>query len=165
VSGEPVFAYGSNMDRADLEQWFARRERKPPVIHRCERAALPNHRLLFNYHSESRGAGAANVAPRAGEQAHGVVLWVDADTLSGLDRKEGHPHRYRRARVDTVIVSGDTVRAWLYRVTPDFTQPHFVPPSAHYLGVMLRAGRYHGLPEDYLAWLARMAVTAVTDPR
>lgn len=147
------------MDRTDLERWFGRRRLAPPLIDRCEPAELPHHRLEFNYHSDARGAGAANVTPRRGGRVHGVVLWVDAATLAGLDRKEGHPHRYRRAKVDTVVGGGELVAAWLYRVTPEFVQARFVPPTADYLGIMIRAARWHGLPEDYVGWLEGITVT------
>ena len=86
----------------------------------------------------------------------GAVLTVDDDLLQALDRKEGHPGRYRRRRVPVAMGSSDQTHAeaWVYVVTEPFLSAERIPPTAAYLEVVLRGARALGLPADYVAALA-----------
>jgi len=60
------FAYGSNMDENDFEKWCAGNNRQkkiypmPKFNNKCP-AELKGYRLDFNYRSDSRNGGAANI--------------------------------------------------------------------------------------------------------
>jgi len=92
------------MDLDDLRAWFARQGLEPPQISRSVVGMLEAHELVFNYYSHARRAGAANVEPARGREVYGLILWVDALTLAGLDNKEGAPHRYHRRQVTTASI-------------------------------------------------------------
>lgn len=161
-----VFAYGSNMDRADLASWFERRGLVAPVVHRTQVGELSGHRVRFNFYAESRGGGAANVepctaspAPREPSSVHGLLLWVDLATLRGLDAKEGYPERYDRRRVNVRRGREGPVEAWLYYVTEAFRLDRHVPPSAYYLGLIESAAERHGFPASYRRWLRGFRVS------
>lgn len=142
-----VFAYGSNMDLEDLRRFFDAHA-CPGHVERALPATLRGHRLVWNYFSRARGGGAANVEPAPGAELPGLVLWVDAAALAGIDLKEGHPTRYRRGpkRVAVELASGALERAWLYVVLPQFRQERTVPPTRSYLSLMIAAAERHGLP-------------------
>ncbi len=147
-----VFAYGSNMDVADLRRWLVDRGHDQPRVERVEVAVVPGYQLVWNYHSRARRGGAANVEPAAGRELPGLALQVDAPTLAGIDLKEGHPHRYRRGpkRVPLELESGERLRAWLYVVLPGFTESSFIAPRRAYLELVLGAAERHAFPDWYL---------------
>ncbi|RMG17996.1 MAG: GNAT family N-acetyltransferase [Deltaproteobacteria bacterium] len=147
-----VFAYGSNMHLADLARWMHAHRFGRPGIHRMQRAALPGHRLAWNYRSPARGAGAANVVPAPGRVVPGLLLEVDERTLAALDAKEGHPVRYSRGdRPLPVRVEGAAARrAWVYRVTPRWEREDGTWPTAEYLALLIRGAIDARLPGPHL---------------
>ena len=155
---EWVFAYGSNMDRDDLRRWFRERGRRLGVIGTTSPATLRGHRLVWNYRSPSRGAGAANVEPHRESVVPGLAIEVDELTLSGLDVKEGRGLRYERSLVEVCLGRGASVEAWVYSVLPEYRERSPVAPRRHYLGLMIRAAETHGFPEWYLAELRAVPV-------
>jgi gamma-glutamylcyclotransferase (GGCT)/AIG2-like uncharacterized protein YtfP len=147
------------MDLDDLRGWFSHQRLEPPQIVRSAVGVLEDHELTFNYYSRARQGGAANVEPARGREVYGLILWVDALTLAGLDVKEGAPHRYERRRVNTTCAGGGLVRAWLYSVTPAYRSTHFVAPGARYLGLLTRAAEQHAFPEAYRRRLRNIGTT------
>lgn len=144
------------MDLEDLRGWFARQGFTPPRITRSVPGVLDDHQLVFNYYSRARRAGAANVEPARGREVYGLLLWVDALTLAGLDHKEGAPHRYQRGLATTTSADGSLVQSWLYSVTPAYRSEEVIPPSAQYLGLLTGAAARHAFPEAYRGWLANI---------
>lgn len=64
-------------------------------------------------------AGGFSIVCREGdEQIVGEVYAVDDETLSRLDRLEGHPGWYRRQIVTIELERGTMVRAWIYLQKP-----------------------------------------------
>ncbi|MGE0328797.1 MAG: gamma-glutamylcyclotransferase family protein [Polyangiaceae bacterium] len=148
-----VFAYGSNMDLGDLTNWFQGKGLGNPRVLHLAVGSLPEHRLVWNYRSLSRGAGAANVEIASQSSVPGLLLQLDEATLLALDQKEGHPERYRREHLTCRVWSGEPRDAWVYRVQPEFRQPAFVAPTRGYRDLLLCAARRHGFPADYVAAL------------
>ena len=54
------FAYGSNMDKADLDKWCRNHNYPPVKILSTEVTVLKGYVLKFNYNSHTREGGAAN---------------------------------------------------------------------------------------------------------
>ncbi len=137
-----VFAYGSNMDPAQLAKEGIEASRR-------EAAVLPGHRLVWNYRSMRWGGGAANAEEAAGEDLSGVALFVGKGALERLDRKEGHPYFYRRApRIR--LATGEQVQAWCYLVVPRRLRPEPVWPTREYLDTVIRGARAHELPQAHV---------------
>ena len=147
-----VFAYGSNMHLGDLASWFERNGLGHARVHRAEPAVLSDYDLAFDYISPSRNGGAANVRPAAGREVPGLALEVNEVALRGLDRKEGHPKRYRRGpdRVVVRLASGEPLRVWLYEVTPEYRESEDVPPRRSYLKLLIEVAERQDFPEWYL---------------
>lgn len=156
-----VFAYGSNMHRVDLLRWHREHRRPAPVIDRAERAVLPDHALVFDYHSRARGGGAANVAPCTGAHVIGLALRLCSVTLESLDLKEGRPHNYERhERVLHLGEERDTLTAWVYQVVPARRSDTFVPPRRSYLSLLVEAAQSYGFGQAYVAQLQSIATQA-----
>ncbi len=162
-----VFAYGSNMHLPDLRRWLHERDYGELWPSHYRRAYIPDHSLVWNYHSPVRDGAAANVHQSPGQDLHGLALRVNDTLLEALDIKEGHPDRYNRGetRVPTFLLpnNGDggiadekaeQIHSWLYTVQSNFLSEEFVPPRAHYLNLMVEAAKQHGLPDDYRDALA-----------
>ncbi len=158
-----VFAYGSNMHLPDVARWCRERQVSPIEPARIERAMLPGHRLIWNYYSDARGSGAANVERASASDLPGLALQIDDAALASLDRKEGHPRRYRRRPESITLHSGECPTAWVYAVRPEYRSPEVVLPSAEYLGLLLAAAEHHGFPAEYIAELRglRQAVSSL----
>lgn len=165
-----VFAYGSNMDLDDVERWCRERGHEPIRILDAQVAELPGFALAWNYYSDARQGAAANVEEKAGRSLPGLVLQVSATGLGVLDRKEGHPRRYRRRLLRVVTAkesapspSGESaesgpacapdtaaIEAWVYQVQPEFLRSQPQHPTSTYVNIMLRAAERHGFPGWYL---------------
>ena len=151
-----VFAFGSNMNLADLRRWLRERALPDEGLLRAEPATLAGFRLIWNYRSQLRDGGAANLEEAPGVDLPGVAIAVHEAMLGYIDTKEGHPNRYRRVRPHPVELDGGrSVDAWVYRVTEAFLQPPPVWPRRAYLDLMLAGAREHGLPAHYIAELEK----------
>jgi gamma-glutamylcyclotransferase (GGCT)/AIG2-like uncharacterized protein YtfP len=153
-----VFAYGSNMHLADLRRWFGEKRGHAPAILQVEQAFLEDFKLVWNYDSPTRVAGAANVEPASGHRLPGLLLLVDEPTLDGLDQKEGHPERYFRGHAPRPVrrVEGGHRWAWIYVVTPAYQAPRGTWPSPHYRGLLIEAAREFKLPHWHRRHLDRI---------
>jgi len=149
-----VFAYGSNMNLRDLRRWLRERELPDEGLLRAEAALLPGFRLAWNYKSLHRDGGAANIEEAASSELPGVAIAVDEATLGYIDKKEGHPGRYRRERTwEVELAGGESVMAWAYQVSEPYLKPPPVWPRRAYLDLLIAAAREHDLPAGYIAEL------------
>jgi cation transport regulator ChaC len=139
------FGYGSNMDSGT----FLGRRRMRPAEARV--GVLADWRLCFDLPIGRGERGMANVRPVRGAEVWGVLWRITPSEAAHLDRTEGVPQgAYVRAAVrvgdrDGAVLEAFTYRSWRGRPGRK--------PSRRYMGLLLAGARYHGLPEDYVAWL------------
>ena len=148
-----VFAYGSNMHRGDLCRWLTANGYPGEGPVETHAAILNDYKLVWNYHSRSRNAAAANVNPAEGAKVYGVVLRVSAETLAGIDEKEGHPKRYSRnpvPRTCHLLHGGAAIDAWVYVVQPAYQETKIQRPRADYIRLMTEAAREYDFPTTYI---------------
>jgi cation transport regulator ChaC len=160
-----VFAYGSNMNLADLGRWLQCRHQRGQlsrddmqqvlgVLNACgKRAVLEGWRVCWNYCSRKRGGGAANVEQAAGERVFGVAYRVGERELRLFDCKEGHPRYYKREEKQPVLLldSQKEVTACVY--VANATCPEPVWPTPEYKAILVEGARHWGLPPGYIAEL------------
>jgi gamma-glutamylcyclotransferase (GGCT)/AIG2-like uncharacterized protein YtfP len=140
LSLQPYFAYGSNLNRADMR-------RRCPDAHPGVPARLHGWRLTFR--------GVADIEPAAGRTVHGALWWLSRADVRNLDAYEGAPTYYRRRTVE-VLTDDGPVEAMTYVMTGDSYRGL---PSPWYLGRIEEGFRDWGLPLDEL----RRAVTETRD--
>lgn len=142
------FAYGSNLDREQLE----RRCLDARVI---SAGYLPDHRLAFTLFDDGWEGGVADVIPQQGENVWGVIYELTPDSLSRLDEYEDYyedgPSVYTRARHTVVTAKGERESAWVYSVVD--READFVPPAERYLNILKRAAVEYHFPESYRRFL------------
>ena len=134
------FAYGSNMSSPRLA---ARLGKVQPI----GRAALPHFVLAWNKPGHD-GTGKANIRPRVGAEAWGVVYALRPEDWRKLDRFEpGYARETHRVHDDT----GCEHRVQLYRWRQN---THDRGPSPDYLALILAGAREHQLPAAVIQDLA-----------
>jgi cation transport regulator ChaC len=134
------FAYGSNLLQEEIARWCSHATALAV-------AKLNGHRLDFTRYSEARGGGVADIVPDDDDAVWGVLYEVPENELRRLDQKEGVPRAYERHTVETEMAGGRRVRAMTYVVVD---KSHYRPPSATYLGIMLKGARSRKLPDAYI---------------
>lgn len=140
------FAYGSNLNAADLAHYCDQRGISPDVLRAKQAAWLLDHRPVYHYRSPTRGGGALDVLPKRGHLTPGVLFAVAPEGWTLLDRKEGAPRRYARQPVYAVDTNGGLFQAITYRVTSAHQRQRHVPPKATYTELVEEGLRSHGLP-------------------
>lgn len=150
------FAYGSNMDVAQMEA-------RCPGAEVVGMGVLADHMLCFPRHSVMRDCGVASIMPRLGRETLGVVYGLSADNIARLDAYEdfvaeraAELNSYTRVEIE-VLVDGRPYVAQTYIAVP---QDGAFRPNAAYLRHLLDGASMHGFPADYLAHLQRWTESA-----
>ncbi len=142
------FAYGSNLDEAQMRERCPSAERGP-------RAVLRGYALTFGGFSHRWGGAVASIVRAPGASVHGLLYRIDALDIAKLDRFEGHPFAYER--VERIVIDEDGRR----RRTHLYLQPEegFEPwePAPDYYAVLRRAYARLGFDRRRLAAAARVA--------
>ncbi|MCR4666799.1 MAG: gamma-glutamylcyclotransferase [Desulfovibrio sp.] len=142
------FAYGSNLDLADLAAWCASRSRCLALDkNKAERAFLPDYCLAFTRKSETRKGGVLDVVPKNGCGVWGVIFPVAERDLKLLDLKEGAPGAYRRVRVTVMLEDGRCIEAVTYEVV---CKKNFVEPNSEYVKIVRNGYAAFNLPLEQL---------------
>lgn len=134
---ERVFAYGSNLNLKDLEQWCQRLGRPPALMVKPGVPAyLPDHEAVFDYLSPSRKGGVLDLRPSVGKIVPGALFEATEEDLRTLDLKEGVPLIYRQVEKRVLLAKGLEVMARAYEVAPEYRQPGLVAPAEAYVRIM-----------------------------
>lgn len=139
------FAYGSNMDEAQMRE-------RCPVSTIVEAASLEGYALAFTIYSPKRKCGCADIVPRADGRVFGVLYALPPDDVARLDAAEGvDGGHYRRVSVLVTGLSGTRFRAEAYEVVRK--REDCPPPSTDYMGLLLRAAERFAFPPAYARML------------
>ena len=130
------FAYGSNLDEAQLRQ-------RCPGARQVGVATLEGYRLGFAGQSAMWGGGVATLVPDPQGSVSGVVWALTSEDLARLDRFEGHPVAYVRRLVEVELAQGG--RRQVHAYIKDGAEATL--PSEAYLSVLQRAYQEHGFDE------------------
>jgi gamma-glutamylcyclotransferase (GGCT)/AIG2-like uncharacterized protein YtfP len=134
------FAYGSNMSRGPMRQ-------------RCPTAQDAGRAILRGYRFVIMASGYASVVPAAGQDVHGLLWRIGPRDLAALDDYEDIAGGLYRQAMLPVLRDGKTVEALVYLGC----ETREGRPRAAYIADVVAAARDCGLPEDYIAGLARFA--------
>ena len=149
-SSELVFAYGSNMDPAQM------RERCPESDLAWFIAEAKGWKLCFPRKSAKRKGGVGSIIQTEGASVWGVVFTVSGRDLIRLDTYEGVPSgAYTRGFLEVIDPHGKVLTAWTYFAVPHRDGPEFVPHS-DYITLYIRGAEYFQLPVAYVEQLKRI---------
>ena len=137
---ELYFAYGSNLSTRRLAERIP--DPRPIAV-----AGLDAHLLVFNKPSAD-GSGKANLVPKTGSVAWGVVWSIPAAAWATLD---GFEPGYRRTPCRVRDGAGQWHYAQVYLWESSGAEQL---PYASYVGHLLEGAREHGLPDAFIRFLA-----------
>ena len=143
MDNRTYFAYGSNMDEAQMAE-------RCPGARLLGPARFPGHRFGIN----SRGV--ATVFRDATAGVHGLLWAISEEDERALDGFEGvAAGRYRKERAAFERPGAEPVDALIY-IAPDRVPG---PPRAGYLEKILRAAERNEFPAEYVedlrGWMGR----------
>jgi gamma-glutamylcyclotransferase (GGCT)/AIG2-like uncharacterized protein YtfP len=150
---EFVFAYGSNMDLAQM------RERCPNSLDLLQPfvARAKGWKLYFPRHSDRRQGGVGSILSKSDETVWGVVFGLTAEDLAKLDRSEGTSvGAYRRVRIQVAWGRDLKQEVWTYLAIPQDEPPRHYPPHEDYLAQYIRGAESFKLPAEYIDKLKRI---------
>lgn len=153
------FAYGSNMNQKDLDDYCKRKLR--PLINlkfkKSRICTLKDYRLEFNYYSRSRRGGVANIEHAQGEQVEGVLFEISDDDKQTISQKEGAPTFYCEIPVSVTLRDGTVIENVLtYMVCDNKKRNEFTPPTREYMQIMIDGAKAFGLSEQWIEKLGRI---------
>lgn len=153
---ELVFAYGSNMDPAQMQERCPNSSLSPFV------AEARGWKVGFPRESKRRRGGVGSVIREKDSSVWGVVFSVSSCDLSGLDRFEGvGVNAYRRELIDLFDRDDHHIKAWTYFANVEGVGK-FVP-HIDYIDLYIRGAEHFALPEDYIGVLKRIREGAKSD--
>ncbi len=148
-----VFAYGSNMNRSDLRSWLEANGYDSSLIADVCPSKLEGYDFVWNYYSQGRGGGTANLEHKEGSTVWGVLIEMEEDLLNAFDRKEGHPYFYSRGENRVPVIrdeDGKTVLAWVYTAEGNKAGRRDIKPTREYRRIVVEAAVFWKFPEAYI---------------
>jgi gamma-glutamylcyclotransferase (GGCT)/AIG2-like uncharacterized protein YtfP len=144
---EFIFAYGSNMDLAQMsERCPNSKELFHPFVARAD-----GWKLWFPRYSERRQGGVGSLFFAPTEAVWGVVFGLTLEDLARLDRSEGvSSGAYRRARLPITWGRDLKQEVWTYLALPQDEPPKRYSPHEDYLAQYIRGAEYFKLPAEYI---------------
>src|SRR5262245_65331695 len=143
------FAYGSNLD---IDQ----KQSRTGNIREARLCRLPRYRLAFN----KRGSGGqvfANIVADDTKEVWGVAYRCRPHTLETMDTFEGAGRgHYTRVPVGVLTEAGETLQAITYIAATAHVGAED-QPTLEYVTRILKGARQHGLPEDYIDRIEKLA--------
>ena len=138
---ELYFAYGSNMDRAQLED-------RVGEVGFVAIGQLHDHKLVFNRKGSYRAGAVASVIATPGEVVFGVVWALAPEQLQKLSIIED-PRAYKR---DLKIVSTEDRENLTCNVFVSIPEGD-TEPDADYVALLVEAAKKAGLPRQYVSMI------------
>jgi gamma-glutamylcyclotransferase (GGCT)/AIG2-like uncharacterized protein YtfP len=153
------FAYGSNMDPAQMEK-------RCPGADYFSIGMLPEHRLAFTRYSTNRGCGVADAIRHKRGKVWGVVFSITPKDLARLDDNEGYradrppeknSYNRKRCKVWRDGNEDDGLDVWIYFAVRQPGAPRPNAPYKQHLTDGAKTDRWQ-LPAWYRAKLKRIRI-------
>ena len=149
--GTLYFGYGSNLDWDDWYDYCERTGHNPFGLVDLGIAFLPDHRMVWHYHSKGREGGAADVITGdIGEVVPGALFRLESDAAEAMEEKEGAPNYYCKKKVVVLTADGKQVEAITYVVNEKKVKDSFIHPKAEYVDLIRKGLSIRGLPTKML---------------
>lgn len=153
VATTPYFAYGSNLDIAQMNE-------RVGFTGEPTTAKLTGYKLVFNKYAVSRGCGVANIVytGNPADVVEGVVYQLTNAQLAKLDTNEGANSSNRNGYKRKEIQLANGTPAQVYIATIDTPDQRLTAPTAEYMKHLLRGRRNGFISESYFNKLGELQV-------
>ncbi len=147
------FAYGSNMNWNDLDDWCRRHNYSPidPGTN-LEPGVAKGYKLIFNHWSKSRNGGALNLIRSMNDEVCGIVFTLSNKDFRKIKEKEGVA--YRLYSINVVLAGKKVIGAKTFKAE-DSRVLH--PPTDEYLKIVLAGAECFNLGEKCLERIKKAA--------
>lgn len=153
------FAYGSNMDKSDLDDWCKKHNKRIIKFNDIVSAKLNDYRLTFNHYSNTRGGGAANIMPLKGSYVYGLLIKIDKKDLEIIRSKEGYPQYYGEVDIEVESFDGTIIKnVKSYKVVKKKEKTSYQAPTKDYLKIIIRNAKKYNFPPEYIDFLKSLKV-------
>jgi hypothetical protein len=151
------FAYGSNMDEDDFNKWcenHGKEKRFKDIFKNIHPAKLDKYKLRFNYYSQSRYGGAANIMVLENNCVYGLLMDLEDKDIEVISEKEGE-NSYDKIPVPVTILSNGTQISSVttYKVKTNKEEKVDCPPTVEYLYLIIRNAIKYKFPLEYIEYL------------
>ena len=162
------FAYGSNLNQEDLNQWKAKKPKwknTDLTMHKVSIAYLLGHRLGFTRTAPSReNMGVADIVESDDPQSRvwGVIFALTPEQDRAIADKEGSPNSYKPIKIEVVDEKGSRHMCLTYLAVVENEKKRkylYHMPSEKYYEVIRKGGKEHGLPEEFFEHLKTASFT------
>lgn len=160
AAGTPArtyFAYSTILDRAALEEWQGQHGYAEFKLPAGELAVGLDLALVYDFPSRWWGGRVAGLADRAGSTVHGRVFEISGADWPIVMHKEGGITGMSVERPVRVRTAAGEIEAIAFTTAPARARTDG-PVSARFVEALVRGARAAGLPDDYVAGLAKSAV-------
>ena len=152
------FAYGSNMDKNDLDKWCSKKD-LPTIrfLNPPSPAKLKGYKLSFNYCSSSWNAGAANIMESQTDCVYGLLMQIEFSDLEKIRKKEGYCRDHSKCSYDEISVDVETFDGRLcrnvktYKVVKSKEKPDHQRPTRCYMNLIIK--NVKKFPSEYMRFL------------
>ena len=148
------FAYGSNMDKEDINRWCRKKEKPRIKFLSVSPAKLNGYKLSFNHFSFSRKAGAANIMKSDVDCIYGLLVELEEESIKIIREKEGYPNYYDEINVEVVKFDGTIVLGVkTFKALKEKESPTYKAPTKYYLNLLIRNAEKYSFPNEYIELL------------
>lgn len=145
------FAYGADMDMAELNLQQDRRRRPRLRFAKSQPAVLKGYRLICDIESKVWGGGIFNVVPDPESSVYGVRYELHpGDTISVSSLNEGPGAKFGLSLQPVQALKGESSPALLLVAKAEKAG---LSPSAPYHKVVVNAAKAHRLPATWIEHL------------
>lgn len=153
------FAYGSNMDKKDLDDWCKQHNKRIMKFNDIAPAKLNDYKLSFNYYSNTRNGGAANIMPLKGSYVCGLLIKTDEKDLEIIRSKEGCPYCYNEVDIEVELFNGTSIKnVKSYKVVKGKEKTSYQAPTKDYMKLIIRNAKKYNFPTEYISFLESLEV-------
>ncbi len=155
------FAYGSNIDEADLKEWCQQKGHAFPFMKFLEPVLLEGFKLTFNYYSSLRSGGAANLMPDINSVTYGLLFEVEDKDMEILREKESYPNYYNEIPVTVKSFKNAFFPAITYKVDKSKETSAHQEPTKYYLNLLISNAQKYGFPNNYTTFLRNIEAKGI----
>jgi hypothetical protein len=157
------------MDKDDFLKWCNGNNRKkkiyrmPNFQNTCP-AQLKDYKLTFNYYSESRCGGAANIMESQGDCVYGLLSEIENNDLETIRDKEGFSEDCTKCYYNEVCVSiekldGNIIQfVKTYKVSKCREKLKHQLPTKIYMDLIINNAKKYEFPPDYISYLKSIPI-------
>ena len=150
------FAYGSNLNLTDLNNWCDDHDYKQVKPLKVKVGVLKGYKLDFNYKSSGRKSRTLNIMRDRDSEVEGAILSLTKEDYQTIYKKEGAPNYYKEIEV-IIHLNNKTKRVKTFKVVNSKEEKHFEPPTEEYLDIFTGGAEKMGLSNSYIREVERNA--------